>query len=104
MKRAPRRGAKVCGLYLLHFDEPYQHARHYLGYAKRDVRAYARDVANYLEAPHELVYAAQSAGIELEVVAVWEGWDRDDRDRLRAGGGLSRHCPTCRYDLGVYHR
>lgn len=105
MKPAPRRGAKVCGLFLLHFDEPYAHARHYLGYAKRDVAAYARDVVEgRVLPPHELVGAVQAAGIGISVAWAWPGLDRADRDRLRAQGGLSRHCPTCRYELGVFHR
>lgn len=91
------------GLFLLHFDPPYRHARHYFGYAKRNLREYARAVAQGRQhAPHPLVERAILAGCTVTVVDVWPGHSRDDRRRFRRCGSLSRFCPTCRAE-GSHH-
>lgn len=85
-------------LYLLHFQEPYRHARHYLGYAVGTGRgrAYARaQAAGRLTGAHELVMAVQAAGIEITVADVWVGAGRRERAMLRRSHNLSRHCPLC---------
>lgn len=85
-------------LYLLHFAEPYHHARHYLGYeiGTGRGRAYARDQARgRLLGAHELVMAVQAAGITIEVAEVWVGAGRRERRELRRAHNLSRHCPIC---------
>lgn len=86
-------------LYLLHFAEPYHHARHYLGYAigTGRGRAYAQAQCDgHAIGAHELVMAAQWAGIEIEVAAVWVGHGRATRRELKRGHNLARHCPICR--------
>lgn len=93
-------------LYLLHFERRYRHAQHYLGYAVGTGRGrkYARDQAEGRAiGAHELVMAAQWDGIEIEVADVWVGEGRELQRRLRAQGGLSRHCRICR-STGRYHR
>lgn len=91
------------GLVLLHFEPRYEHAGHYLIYAKREPRRYALDViARRRFAPNALVDAALDAGVDVQVAAVFPGWDRNDRRRMRRSGGLSRFCPTCR-SSGAYH-
>lgn len=85
-------------LYLLHFAEPYHHARHYLGYAVGTGRgrtyAQAQCDGRAIGA-HELVMAVQWAEIGIEVAAVWIGAGRTERARMRASHNLSRHCPIC---------
>ena len=91
------------GVYLLHFDPPYSHAGHYLGYAKRNLLDYARAVASGRQwAPHPLVEAAIGQGSTVKVVDWWPGENRAFQRRLRSQGGLSRHCPTCRA-AGAFH-
>lgn len=85
-------------LFLLHFDPPYAHARHYLGYAIGTGRGreYARAIARGTAiGPHELVQAAQWAGTVITVADVLVGEGRATQRRLRASHDLSRHCPTC---------
>lgn len=85
-------------LFLLHFAEPYHHARHYLGYAVGTGRgaAYARSIAEGLSiGPHELVMAVQWSGIGIEVADVLVGEGRDTQRRLRASHNLARHCRIC---------
>jgi hypothetical protein len=85
-------------LYLLHFDPPYRHARHYLGYAVGTGRGYryAKDQAegNAVGA-HELVMAAQWNLTEISVADVFVGAGRAEQRRMRSNGSLSRFCPIC---------
>lgn len=88
------------GLYLLHFEPRYRHAGHYLGYAKRSIRDYARQViAGTRFAPHPLVEHALLAGCTVTIAAVYPGHDRADRRRMRARGSLARICPICLEEL-----
>jgi len=96
----------VPDLYLLHFDPPYRHARHYLGYAVGTGRGreYADTQARcVLLGAHELVMAAQANMVGIEVADVWVGEGRATQRRMRANGSLSRFCPICRAS-GRWHR
>lgn len=67
-------------LYLLHWDPPYHHASHYLGYAKGIGRGrqYADEIARCVRiGAHELVMAVQQAGCVIQVADVWVGESRD---------------------------
>ena len=85
------RGA-VSGLYLLHFDPPYKHAGHYLGWAK-DIDA--RLGAHMRGTGARLVAVAVAAGCRVELVRVWGGWTRKDEARLKKQGSRARLCPIC---------
>lgn len=85
-------------LYLLHFTEPLHHARHYLGYVVGTGRGrdYARaQAAGTAIGAHELVMAAQWAGLELVVADVLEGEGRATQRAMRASHNLARYCPVC---------
>src|SRR5262245_46408846 len=84
----------ACGgglIYLLHFDRPYRHARHYCGWTTN--------------LPERLACHATGRGARLLEVVAAEGigWQLartwiDDRHRERAiknQGGLSRSCAIC---------
>jgi predicted GIY-YIG superfamily endonuclease len=81
-------------IYLLHFDQPFKHARHYSGWTERD------DVQERL-AEHasgrgsKLMAAVVAAGITWRLAAVVLG-DRYEERRLKNRGGASRRCPICR--------
>lgn len=87
----PRTAGEVGTIYLLHFSEPFKHAKHYMGWA--------RDLPNRV---HEhlsgkgssLTRAAHAAGVTFTLVRTWEG-DRTEERRLKNHNGLSRHCPQC---------
>ncbi len=78
--------------YLLHFDRPYRHARHYLGYADdldaRIARHRSGDGAR-------LVEVAAGAGIDFVVARTWAG-DRTLERRLKRRKASPRLCPVCR--------
>lgn len=80
-------------VYLLHFQQPYRHAQHYLGYAE--------DLAARLQAHRSgngarLVEVVTQAGIGWELVRVWEDGDRTFERRLKNQKNARRLCPICR--------
>jgi hypothetical protein len=90
------------GLYLIHLEPRYAHAGHYLGYAD-DIARRVREHGGGHARSSPLLRAARAAGSRLTVTRVWEDGDRVLERRLKRGGGLSRHCPTCRA-AGTWHR
>lgn len=70
-------------VYLLHFDRPYKHAKHYLGFA-RDVPAmHARIDKHYAASPgdgkgHRLMQVVRAAGISFTLARVWPDGTRAD--------------------------
>lgn len=79
-------------LYLLHFDVPYKHARHYLGYAGHGVRRRLKEHAAGRGA--RLTAVVRAAGIGWLCVRVWKGTRSDER-RLKRWNGLGQLCPVC---------
>ncbi|HEY1357060.1 MAG TPA: hypothetical protein VGF21_02030 [Thermoleophilaceae bacterium] len=80
-------------VYLLHFERPYQHARHYLGWTA-DLEA--RLIEHRAGRGSPLIRAAADAGIGFVVSRTWPG-DRSDEWRLqRMKDEPDRLCPVCR--------
>ncbi len=79
-------------MYLLHFDRPYEHAKHYLGWA-RNVDARLAEHASGTGA--RLTQVVRSAGIGWTLARVWRG-GRDRERQLKKQGGRSRVCPLCK--------
>lgn len=89
-------------LYLLHFDTPLAHARHYLGYTRNG--GLERRLAEHRAGNGaRLMAVVQLAGITWELARTWPEGDRTLERRIKNQGGLSRFCPTCRA-TGSYHR
>lgn len=88
------------GVYLLHFNEAYQHARHYIGYADNiDLRVGAhRDGYG-----SKLTKALAKAGIGFSVARTWEGGDRNFERRLHNFAKSPQLCPICNPNaLNIY--
>jgi predicted GIY-YIG superfamily endonuclease len=79
-------------IYLVHFDEPYRHARHYLGWTPRDVATRLAEHAAGRGA--RLLAVVASAGIGWRLARTWAGSRARER-QLKRQGGLSRLCPLC---------
>ena len=84
-------------IYVLHFDPPYRHAGHYVGWTKdADV---TRRVREHLEQtgrrPSRLVAAAIGAGCVIRLAASFEG-SIEDEQRIKKGHGAKRICPICK--------
>ena len=105
--RAPRPAAppsqgdasvSVGSVYLLHFDPGLpvtgnRVARHYLGFAERDVQA---RVARHLRRQGSpLVAAVLAAGGRVTLERVWTGVDRRFERRLKRRHETPRLCPRC---------
>jgi predicted GIY-YIG superfamily endonuclease len=77
--------------YLIHFSEPYKHAKHYLGSAE-DV--YARLQQHRAGQAARLTQVVVEAGIGLELVRTWPGGRTLER-RLKRQHNSPRLCPIC---------
>ena len=79
-------------VYHLHFDSPYKHARHYVGFTK--------DLSARLEAHASgqgarLVQVVMEAGISFRLARTWKGTRKDER-KLKNRKNAPRECPLCR--------
>lgn len=86
-------GARLGSVYLIHFDRPYKHARHYLGWAL-DIDA--RLAAHRGGSGARLMSVVKAEGIGWVLARTWHGVDRNFERRLKNRGGASRICPVCR--------
>jgi hypothetical protein len=82
-------------VYLLHFAEPFQHARHYCGWASDLPGRLAHHAAG---TGANLLRHVAKAGIGWELARTWPG-DRYLERRIKRRGGLRRVCPVCRPEL-----
>ena len=90
--RRRRAGRGPGTVYLLHLDQPYKHARHYLGWAS-DLDA--RLAQHARGAGARLLQVVRDAGIGWELARTWAG-DRNRERQLKKQGGRSRMCPVCK--------
>ncbi len=80
------------GVYLIHFDIPYAHARHYTGWAA-DIPV--RLAQHRIGGGARLMAVITDAGLSWRLARIWPGADRDKERRLKRSGGASRYCPLC---------
>jgi predicted GIY-YIG superfamily endonuclease len=78
-------------IYMLHFDQPYRHARHYVGWTE--------DLMDRLDRHAEgrgarLIAVIWHAGIGFTLIRVCEGTRRRER-AIKNDGGATRFCPAC---------
>lgn len=78
-------------IYLIHFDQPYKHARHYIGSTKSVDERIAEHRTNR---GARLMAVVNSAGITWRLARAWRGGRQVER-RLKTLGGAARLCPIC---------
>lgn len=78
-------------IYLLHFDRPYKHARHYTGWT---VDLDARLAEHSAGRGARLLAVVAAEGIGWQLARTWIG-SRSRERRLKNWGGASRRCPLC---------
>ncbi len=78
-------------VYLLHFDHPYKHARHYVGWARNVKRRLAEHAAGR---GARLLEVVKAAGIGWQLARMWPGSRARER-QIKRQGGHARHCPMC---------
>ena len=78
-------------IYMLHFDQPYRHASHYVGWT-----ADLFDRLDQHAAGHgaRLVAVIWHAGIGFTLIRICEGTRHTERAIKNAGGAV-RYCPAC---------
>jgi hypothetical protein len=91
-ERKQRRTSVLGTIYLLHFQQPYHHARHYLGWTEGvlETRLDRHMVGNGAR----LVNVVTEAGIGIEVARLWSG-TRDLERKLKNRKNSQKLCPIC---------
>ena len=84
--------ALIGTVYLLHFNIPFGHAKHYTGWTGDLSLRLAEHAAGRGARLTEVVAAA---GITWTLARTWPGKTRGDERRLKNQGGASRRCPLC---------
>lgn len=84
-------------VYLLHFDRPFGHSRHYLGSTDnlgRRIRQHGRVREIPAEGYVPFMARVAAEGIRFVVARLWKG-DRREERRLKQQGSRARLCPIC---------
>lgn len=87
-------------VYILHFDPPYLHARHYVGFSE-DVPGRFDTHSRGRGSP--LVKAALRSGSTVTVAHVWEEGDRTFERKIKNAKSTPRFCPICKNSKGGHH-
>jgi predicted GIY-YIG superfamily endonuclease len=78
-------------IYMLHFHQPYRHARHYVGWTEDLLDRLDRHAAGH---GARLVTVITQAGIGFTLVRICEGTRHTER-AIKNAGGAPRYCPAC---------
>jgi predicted GIY-YIG superfamily endonuclease len=93
---SPTAGRHPLGtVYLFHFDQRYEHAGHYTGWAEDLDHRVAEHLAGR---GARLIEVITQAGISFRLARTWPGVTRARERQLKRQGGASRHCPICQDD------
>jgi predicted GIY-YIG superfamily endonuclease len=79
-------------VYLFHFDQRYEHAGHYTGWAEDLDQRVAEHLAGR---GARLIEVISQAGIGFRLARTWPGVTRARERQLKRQGGASRYCPIC---------
>jgi predicted GIY-YIG superfamily endonuclease len=80
-------------IYLIHFESPLAHAKHYLGWTNNLEKRLIRHKNGNGSA---LMRAVKKAGIDWTLVRVWEGKDRFFERALKNRKNTPKLCPICK--------
>jgi predicted GIY-YIG superfamily endonuclease len=86
---------QVGTVYLLHFNEAYKHARHYVGFTT-NLQTRLDEHASGKGA--RLVQVITEAGLTFELARTWQGTRKDER-RIKNLKCAPRLCPVCKSKL-----
>lgn len=82
-------------LYLIHFDRPLRHARHYLGWATEHTWVERLEEHRRGQGSRLMAVVAK-ADIPWRLARTWEGVDRFYERRIKKQGRRVALCPVCR--------
>jgi len=86
------------GVYLIHIEPAYKHAKHYLGWSPE---IDARFNAHVAGKGARLTEVVTEAGCVLALVRVWEDAGRDLERRLKSWHKSPQLCPICTGQAGL---
>lgn len=82
-------------VYILHFNRPYFHARHYVGYTEDTDRRF-KEHFNCHQSGSPLIQAALEAGITITVSKIYFDGDRNLERKIKKSHHTERYCPLCK--------
>lgn len=87
-------------VYLIHFDRPLAHARHYLGFVDHALghTVEARLAYHRRGRGSKLLRAVVAAGIDFQVARVWPEGDRTLERQLKKRKKAAQLCPLCKLE------
>lgn len=88
-------------VYLLHFERPYHHARHYLGFTNDLPGRLALHRKPDGSSHHRLIQVIRAAGIDFVLARTWDG-GRELERALKRRKSAPRLCPICRGEASTH--
>jgi predicted GIY-YIG superfamily endonuclease len=85
-------------VYLLHFEQPYRHARHYLGSTTSLDTRLKQHTRGRKAGGARLMEVVNQAGIPWRLARTWEG-GREEERQLKGWNNGCRLCPICKAEL-----
>lgn len=82
-------------VYLIHFDKPFKHAKHYIGFCDGEDNLEKRMEYHKKGRGARLMDAITKAGIGFQVARTWLTGDRTFERRLKNGKNAPKLCPIC---------
>lgn len=82
-------------VYLIHFDQPYHHARHYLGVAHNVETRLNQHLRGKQAGGARLMEVVNQAGITWRLARTWDGGRKLEK-RLKGWNNGCRLCPICK--------
>lgn len=83
-------------VYLIHFEKPFKHAKHYIGFSSSKRNVQLRLDHHRHGRGSRLLRAVAEAGISFDVVRIWEEGDRTFERKLKRRKEAPKLCPICR--------
>lgn len=80
-------------VYLIHFEKPYGHARHYIGVTRGDLAS--RIKRHRASSGANLTRVVVQAGIRIWLARAWHDAPRSWERTLKRMGGAPQLCPHC---------
>ena len=80
-------------VYLIHFNTPLHHARHYLGFCENGIKQ--RFERHKASQGAKLLKALNEKGIGYRIVRIWRHVDRNFERSLKNKKSTPKLCPIC---------
>lgn len=91
----PRNSPIGTTVYLIHFDKPYKHARHYIGFTTQIADRMNTHVTAGTRSA-KLMQVITAAGITWQIAKLWSDKTRAFERQLKKWHGAVKFCPLCK--------